>query len=260
MSSLPWLRVESHYKIWSRDTWRHSESWCGCQHPRPWSGTRCTLPPRLSTTPAPGWTGSPSRAWRCPAPTCWCRTWRGRSWALCRCHWHESYSQQWVWAGTATASCSDFSGTKSATEESGIFQRPNIYLIYHSCQKESNLHEHEVGGGVEVLQTDEWEVVVEAVEAGRHQVEAQHPPVAGDALHQRLQARAEQRNIFIDWLLIGWIYRIWFSKIIKYLTLIKYLCPLFWIMPTSTYTLMSIIIKITYNLPRCPMFIRNWYL
>ena len=40
-------------------------------------------------------------------------------------------------------------------KESGIFQRPIIYLIYHSCQKESDLHEHEVGGWVEVLQTDE---------------------------------------------------------------------------------------------------------
>ena len=37
-----------------------------------------------------------------------------------------------------------------------------------------NLHEHEVGGGVEVGQADEGEVVVEAVEGGWHEVEAKH--------------------------------------------------------------------------------------
>ena len=47
------------------------------------------------------------------------------------------------------------------------------------------MHEHEVRGWVEVGEADEGEVVVQAVEAGRHQVEAQHPPVDRDALQQR---------------------------------------------------------------------------
>ena len=37
-----------------------------------------------------------------------------------------------------------------------------------------NLHEHEVGGGVEVRQADEGEVVVEAVQGCWHEVEAKH--------------------------------------------------------------------------------------
>ena len=44
------------------------------------------------------------------------------------------------------------------------------------------MHEHEVCGWVEVGEADEGEVVVQAVQAGRHQVEAQHPPVGRDAL------------------------------------------------------------------------------
>ena len=60
-----------------------------------------------------------------------------------------------------------------------------LYLIYQSSEKESDLHEHEVGGGVEVREADEGEVVVETVEAGWHQVQPQHPPVGGDALQQR---------------------------------------------------------------------------
>ena len=47
------------------------------------------------------------------------------------------------------------------------------------------MHEHEVGGGVEVREADEGEVVVETVEAGRNQVEPQNPSVGGDALQQR---------------------------------------------------------------------------
>ena len=58
----------------------------------------------------------------------------------------------------------------------------SIYLIYYSSEKESYLHEHEVCGWVEVGEADEGEVVVQAVQAGRHQVEAQHPPVGRDAL------------------------------------------------------------------------------
>ena len=56
------------------------------------------------------------------------------------------------------------------------------YLIYNSSEKESYLHEHEVSGWVEVGEADEGEVVVETVEAGRYQVEPQHPSVRGDAL------------------------------------------------------------------------------
>ena len=52
-----------------------------------------------------------------------------------------------------------------------------MYLIYKSCEKKSYLHEHEVGGGIEVREADEGEVVVETVEAGGHQVQPQHPPV-----------------------------------------------------------------------------------
>ena len=37
-----------------------------------------------------------------------------------------------------------------------------------------NLHEHEVGGGVEVGQADKREVVVEAVQGCWHEVEAKH--------------------------------------------------------------------------------------
>ena len=66
-----------------------------------------------------------------------------------------------------------------------------MYLIYHSSEKESYLHEHEVGGGVEVRKADEGEVVVETVEAGRHQVQPQHPSVGGDALQKRDQAGTE---------------------------------------------------------------------
>ena len=47
------------------------------------------------------------------------------------------------------------------------------------------MHEHEVGGWVEVREADEGEVVVETVEAGRDQVEPQNPSVGGDALQQR---------------------------------------------------------------------------
>ena len=37
-----------------------------------------------------------------------------------------------------------------------------------------NLHEHEVGGGVEVGQADEGEIVVEAVQGCWHEVEAKN--------------------------------------------------------------------------------------
>ena len=46
------------------------------------------------------------------------------------------------------------------------------YLIYNTCEEEPDLHEHEVGGGIEIREADEGEIVVEAVEAGGHQVES----------------------------------------------------------------------------------------
>ena len=49
----------------------------------------------------------------------------------------------------------------------------DLYLVYDSSEEESDLHEHEVGGGVEVLETDEGEIVVEAVETGRDEIERQ---------------------------------------------------------------------------------------
>ena len=56
-------------------------------------------------------------------------------------------------------------------------------LIDETGDEQPDLHEHEVGGGVEVGEAVEGEVVVEAVEEGGHQVEHQHPPVLTDTLN-----------------------------------------------------------------------------
>ena len=59
------------------------------------------------------------------------------------------------------------------------------HLIDYTCKNESDLHEHEVGGGVEVSEAEEGEIVVEAVEGGRHEVEQENPPVFVNTFEQR---------------------------------------------------------------------------
>jgi len=43
-------------------------------------------------------------------------------------------------------------------------------LIDETSEEESDLHEHEVRGGIEVGETEEGEIVVETVESGGDQV------------------------------------------------------------------------------------------
>ena len=59
------------------------------------------------------------------------------------------------------------------------------HLVHEASHQQSDLHEHEVGGGAEVGEADEGEVVVEAVECGRHKVEKENALVCEDSFPER---------------------------------------------------------------------------
>ena len=59
------------------------------------------------------------------------------------------------------------------------------HLVHEASHQQSDLHEHEVGGGAEVGEADEGEVVVKAVKCSRHKVESQHALVCDDSFPER---------------------------------------------------------------------------
>jgi hypothetical protein len=69
-------------------------------------------------------------------------------------------------------------------------------LIDEAGKKEPYLHEHEVGGGVEVGEAVEGEVVVEAVEGGGDQVEDQDPPILPNSLNQGCKTESKNMDTY----------------------------------------------------------------
>ena len=55
-------------------------------------------------------------------------------------------------------------------------------LINESCEKESNLHEHEVSSWIEVCKAHKGEIVVETIESSRDKVKKEDPTVDEDAV------------------------------------------------------------------------------
>ena len=72
---------------------------------------------------------------------------------------------------------------------------PTQYLVYQASEEQPNLHEHEVGSGVKICEAEEGEIVVEAVEGGRHEVEQENPPVFVNTFEQRPNTRTANNQI-----------------------------------------------------------------